>query len=94
MYPLKVSFKYSLVCLFALSGILSLSRGFGLPIPFLEYGAVETWNVLAGAALLALAAGIAVFWHVGRPQVKKPVRRARMSDDWLLHGTTTIPRKF
>ena len=94
MYPLKVSLKYFLVCLLALSGLLSLSRGFGLPIPFLEYGAAETWNVLAGAALLALATGIAVFWQVGRPQAKKSISRTRMSDDWLLHGTTTHPRKF
>ena len=94
MYPLKVSLKYFLVFLLVVAGVLSLSRGFGLPIPFLEYGAAETWNVLAGAGLLALAAGIAVFWHVGRPKTKKPLSGARMSDDWLLQGTTNIPRKF
>jgi hypothetical protein len=94
MYPLKVSLKYFLVFMLALGGFLSLSRGFGLPIPFLEYGAAETWNVLLGAGLLAFAACIAVFWHVGKPQTKKPLSRGRMRDDWLLDGSTTIPRKF
>lgn len=94
MHPLKAITKYSLVFFCAACGILFLSRGFGLPIPFLEYGAVETWNVFAGAALLTVAACIAVFWHVRRPMVKKPAQRQAMADDWLLHGTTTIPRKF
>ncbi len=94
MHPLKAITKYSLVFFCAACGILFLSRGFGLPIPFLEYGAVETWNVFAGAALLTVAACIAVFWHVRRPLVKKPVQRQVMADDWLLQGTTTIPRKF
>jgi hypothetical protein len=95
MHPLKVIAKYSLVCLFAASGLLALSRGFGLPIPFLEYGAAETWNVFAGAALLAVAACIGVFWHTREPVAKKPMARTGISaDDWLLHGTTTIPRKF
>ena len=73
MHPLKAITKYSLVCFCAACGIFLLSRGFGLPIPFLEYGAVETWNVFAGAALLAVAACIAVFWHVGKPEAKKPL---------------------
>jgi membrane protease YdiL (CAAX protease family) len=93
MYPLKVSIKYSLVLFFAACGILFLSRGFGLPIPFLEYGAIETWNVFAGAALLALAACVTVFWHTRKPSAKKPVQRQIMADDWLLQGTTTIPHR-
>jgi len=93
MHPLKAITKYSLVCFCAACGVLFLSRGFGLPIPFLEYGAVETWNVFAGAALLAVAACVAVFWHVRRPAVKKPPA-AVSADDWLFQGGTTIPRKF
>ena len=94
MYPLKVFLKYSLVVLCAIGGVLSLSRGFGLPILGLEYGAAETWNVFVGAALLALAACIAVFWHTRRAAEKKPLSRRSTADDWLLQGTTTIPRKF
>ncbi|HEV2112388.1 MAG TPA: hypothetical protein VGT99_13600 [Gammaproteobacteria bacterium] len=94
MHPLKAITKYSLVCFCAACGILFLSRGFGLPIPFLEYGAVETWNVFAGAALLAVAACVAVFWQVRRPAGKKPPAAETSADDWLFHGSTTIPRKF
>lgn len=94
MYPLKVFIKYSLVLLLAIGGVLSLSRGFGLPFLGFEYGAVETWNVFMGAALLAVAACIAVFWHTRRPAEKKPLSRQPKADDWLLQGTTTIPRKF
>jgi hypothetical protein len=93
MYPLKVSIKYSLVFFFAACGILFLSRGFGLPIPFLEYGAIETWNVFAGAALLALAACVTVFWHTRKPPAKKPVHRQMLADDWLLEGSVTIPHR-
>ncbi|MFI4967313.1 MAG: hypothetical protein ACHQAU_01200 [Gammaproteobacteria bacterium] len=93
MYPLKVSIKYSLVFFCAVCGILFLSRGFGLPIPFLEYGAIETWNVFAGAVLLALAACVAVFWHTRKPAAKKPLRRQILADDWLLQGTSTIPHR-
>lgn len=93
MHPLKAITKYSLVFLCAVGGLLSLSRGFGLPIPGLEYGAAETWNVFAGAALLAVAACIAVFWHVGKPAEKKPVTHPMAEDEWLFHGSTTITRK-
>lgn len=93
MYPLKVCIKYSLVCFCAVCGVLFLSRGFGLPIPFLEYGAIETWNVFAGAGLLALAACVTVFWHTRKPAGKKPVRRQILADDWLLEGTATIPHR-
>ena len=93
MHPLKAITKYSLVFLFALGGVLSLSRGFGLPIPGLEYGAAETWNVFAGAALLSAAACVAVFWHVGRPAEKKSVQQMA-EDEWLFQDSRTIPRKF
>ncbi len=94
MHPLKAITKYSLVFFCAAGGVLSLSRGFGLPIPFLEYGAAETWNVFVGAGLLAVAACIAVFWHVRGAAEKKPVMQPPAGDEWLLHGSTTIPRKF
>lgn len=95
MRSLKIITKYFLVFLFAACGVLALSRGFGLPIPFLEYGAAETWNVFAGAGLLAVAACITVFWRTRKPKAKKPLPRPNIAaDDWLLQGTTTIPRKF
>jgi len=94
MHPLKAITKYSLVFFCAAGGVLSLSRGFGMPIPFLEYGAAETWNVFAGAALLAAAACVAVFWHVGRPAEKKPVTPPMAGDEWLFQDSRTIPRKF
>jgi len=63
MYPLFVVGKLLVVMLFGASGVLLVSRGFGMPIPFLEYGALEAWNVLVGAALLAVSVAAAVFWH-------------------------------
>ena len=94
MRPLKAITKYSLVFFCAAGGVLSLSRGFGLPILGLEYGAAETWNVFAGASLLAVAACIAVFWHVRKPAEQKPVTHPMAEDEWLFHSSSTIPRKF
>lgn len=93
MHPFKAIAKYSLVFFCAAGGVLSLSRGFGLPIPGLEYGAAETWNVFAGAMLLAVAACVAVFWHLGRPEEKKPLTAEAGPDEWLFHGSTTLTRK-
>ena len=66
MYPLFLVSKSIVVFLFGASGILFVSRGFGMPIPFLEYGALEAWNVFAGAALLTVSVAAAVFWHAPR----------------------------
>lgn len=66
MYPLFVVSKSIVVFLFGASGVLFVSRGFGMPIPFLEYGALEAWNVFAGAALLTVSVTAAVFWHAPR----------------------------
>ena len=72
MYPLFVVGKFLVVTAFGASGVLLVSRGFGMPIPFLEYGALEAWNVLVGAALLAVSVAAAVFWH--RPRTAERTR--------------------
>ena len=77
MYPLFLVGKSLVVFLFGASGILFVSRGFGMPIPFLEYGALEAWNVFAGAALLTVSVALAVFWHAPRAQASKPRRVER-----------------
>lgn len=74
MYPLFLIGKFLVVFLFGASGILFVSRGFGMPIPFLEYGALEAWNVFAGAALLAVSVAVAVFWHAPQSPAAKPRR--------------------
>jgi hypothetical protein len=66
MYPLFAVSKFLVVILSGASGVLFVSRGFGMPIPFLEYGSLEAWNVFAGAALLAVSAACAVFWRIPR----------------------------
>lgn len=77
MYPLFIVSKSIVVFLFGASGIFFVSRGFGMPIPFLEYGALEAWNVLAGAALLTVSVAAAVFWHA--PSARKGGARAASS---------------
>ncbi|MGE5625124.1 MAG: hypothetical protein ACM3ZT_06220 [Bacillota bacterium] len=74
MYPLFVLAKYFTVVLFGASGVLFVSRGFGMPIPFLEYGELEAWNVLAGAVLLTVSVAAAVFWDAPRRARSKPRR--------------------
>ncbi len=89
MYPLKITLKYLLVGGFGIAGVLSLSRGFGLPIPFLEYGALEAWNVLVGAGLLAVSLCCGFFWHVrseaGYSRLKGD---EELRDEWLVPVTT------
>jgi hypothetical protein len=89
MYPLKFIIKCLLVGGLGLAGVLSLSRGFGMPIPFLEYGALEAWNVLVGAGLLAASLCCAFFWHVRRAPAQ---RDEEIRDDWLV-AVTTAPTK-
>jgi hypothetical protein len=88
MYPLKFLIKCVLVGAFGIAGILSLSRGFGMPIPFLEYGSLEAWNVLVGAGLLSIGLCLAFFWHVPR-RVGAPRRGdEEVRDEWLIPATT------
>lgn len=87
MYPFMVFTKLSLILMLCVSGIFFLSRGFGMPIPYLEYGALEAWNVLAGAVLLAAGVAFGFFWKLGRET------RATGEGHWL-HGTTTGPHGF
>ena len=88
MYPLKFIIKYALVGAFGVAGILALSRGFGLPIPFLEYGALEAWNVLVGAGLLGVGLCIAFFWRLPRPARSRRKGDEPLSDKWLMPATT------
>lgn len=94
MYPLMFLAKCLVVLVFGAAGVLSLSRGFGLPIPFLEYGALEAWNVIAGAGLLAVSLGCAFFWRAPKRRRAMRLRRdSYVSDKWLLPaGTTTAPQ--
>lgn len=94
MYPLMFLAKCLVVLVFGAAGVLSLSRGFGLPIPFLEYGALEAWNVIAGAGLLAVSLGCAFFWRAPKRRRTARLRRdSYVSGEWLLPaGTTTAPQ--
>jgi len=96
MYQLKFSIKYLMVFGLGIAGVLSLGRGFGLPIPFLEYGSLEAWNVIAGAGLLAFSLCLAFFWHLPRPN--RPAQpqgfNLNMHDEWLLQASTTGPHSF
>jgi hypothetical protein len=90
MYPLKFLIKCVLVGAFGVAGVLALSRGFGLPIPFLEYGALEAWNVLVGAGLIAAGLGIAFFWRLPRRVTVSPKKADEaVRDEWLIPATTT-----
>ena len=95
MYSLKFTLKYLVVVGFGLAGVLSLGRGFGLPIPFLEYGSLEAWNVLAGAGLLTFSLCVAFFWRVSRPKLQAARRSYEVGfgEEWLL-STTTGTRAF
>jgi hypothetical protein len=88
MYPLKFLIKCVLVGAFGIAGILSLSRGFGMPIPFLEYGSLEAWNVLVGAGLLSIGLCLAFFWHVPRHTGAPRKGDKEMRDEWLVSATT------
>lgn len=91
MYPFKFILKYLLVVGLGFAGVLSLGRGFGLPIPFLEYGSLEAWNVIAGAGLLTFSLCVAFFWRLSRPKPQAARRsyETGFGDEWLIPTTTT-----
>ena len=74
-----------LILLPGVAGIFLLSRGFGMPIPYIEYGATETWNMAVGAVLLAVSLTTAFFWLAGRVSRKRRQSRPR-------HPDITAPR--
>lgn len=74
-----------LILLPGVAGIFLLSRGFGMPIPYIEYGATETWNMGVGAVLLAVSLTTAFFWLAGRVSRKRRQSRPR-------HPDITAPR--
>jgi hypothetical protein len=96
MYPFKFTLKYLMVVGFGIAGVLSLGRGFGLPIPYLEYGSLEAWNVIAGAGLLTFSLCVAFFWRLPRPKQKaaRQPYNVGLSEEWLLQATTTGPHVF
>jgi hypothetical protein len=93
MYQIKLTLKYLLVGSFGIAGVLALSRGFGLPIPFLEYGSLEAGNVLAGAGLLAAGMCCAFFWRTPRARRRRAPSDSysEASDEWMVPVTTTLP---
>jgi len=88
MYPLKFLIKCVLVGAFGIAGMLALSRGFGLPIPFLEYGSLEAWNVLVGAGLISIGLCVDFFWRLPRPIKMRRKGDEQLSDEWLMPATT------
>jgi hypothetical protein len=92
MYPLKLTLKYLLVGGLGIAGVIALSRGFGLPIPFLEYGSLEAGNIVAGAGLLAGSMGLAFFWRMPRRRNRaSKASYPEASDEWMVPATTTQP---
>ena len=92
MYPLKRTLKYLLVGSSGIAGVVALSRGFGLPIPFLEYGSLEAGNIFVGAGLLAVSLTCAFFWRM--PRRRKSTAKggyAEASDEWMVPASTTQP---
>lgn len=96
MYPFKFILKYLVVVGLGLSGVLSLGRGFGLPIPFLEYGSLEAWNVMAGAGLLTFSLCVAFFWRLPRPKQLAARRSFEVGfgEEWLVPNTAPGPQAF
>lgn len=86
MYGFVVFTKLSVVFLLCLAGIFLLSRGFGMPIPYLEYGALEAWNVLGGAVLLALGVAFAFFWKLAHGDAHPDHYRHQVDDHWVHRG--------
>lgn len=74
-----------LILLPGVAGLFLLSRGFGMPIPYIEYGATETWNMAVGAVLLAVSLATAFFWFADRVSRKRHQSHAR-------HPHITAPR--
>ena len=95
MYSFKLTLKYLLVGGFGVAGVVALSRGFGLPIPFLEYGALEAGNVVAGGALLAASMCCAFFWRLPRRRRRSPSDSyGESSDEWMVPATSPTAPHF
>lgn len=88
MYPFMIFTKLSVILMLCASGIFFLSRGFGMPIPYLEYGALEAWNIPAGALLLAAGVSFGFFWKLTHGETR---HESQGDDGHWVHGTTTRP---
>ena len=80
-----IFFQILMVLTPGVAGVFLLSRGFGMPIPYIEYGATETWNMAAGALLLAASLATAFFWLAGRISHQRRADRPR-HPDFVLPG--------
>lgn len=80
-----VFFQFLMMLMPGVAGLFLLSRGFGMPIPYIEYGATETWTMVVGALLLAASVATAFFWLAGRVSRRRRLNRTR-------HPDITMPR--
>lgn len=88
MYPFMVFTKLSVILMLCISGVFIMSRGFGMPIPYLEYGALEAWNIAAGAVLLAAGVAFGFFWKVGRRDIQLENQGESHEGRWTQHSST------
>ena len=88
MYPFMVFTKLSVILMLCVSGIFFMSRGFGMPIPYLEYGALEAWNIPAGAILLAAGVAFGFFWKVSRSEIHMASQGESRDGHWTQHSTS------
>ncbi len=88
MYPFMVFTKLSVILMLCVSGIFFMSRGFGMPIPYLEYGALEAWNIPAGAVLLAAGVAFGFFWKVSRSETHVESQGESRDGHWTQRSTT------
>ena len=93
MYPFMVFTKLSVILMLCVSGIFFLSRGFGMPIPYLEYGALEAWNIPAGAVLLAMGVAFGFFWKLSSSETHEDSYGSAGDGHWV-HRRSTITHSF
>ena len=93
MYPFMVFTKLCVILMLCITGIFFMSRGFGMPIPYLQYGALEAWNIPAGAVLLAAGVAFGFSWKVSRSETREEGHGEGRDGHWT-HRSTTITHSF